>query len=46
MYYFKGASHCNDIYSDEATDSDDLRRARASIRDIIDMWINSFIIIL
>jgi len=41
MYYFKGASHCNDMYSDEVTDSDDLRRARERIRDEIDIWIKN-----
>lgn len=36
----KGSSHCRDIYSDVDTDSEDLKKARARIRDIISKWIS------
>jgi len=41
IYYFKGTSHCRDIYSDVDTDTDDLKKARARVRDIIGRWISS-----
>lgn len=37
----KGSSHCRDIYSDEVTDIEDLKKARVRIRDIIGKWISS-----
>jgi thymus-specific serine protease len=37
----KGASHCRDMYSDVDTDPDDLKKARARVRDIIGKWISS-----
>lgn len=37
---FLGSSHCRDIYSDKATDLEDLKKARARIRDIISKWIS------
>lgn len=36
----KGSSHCRDIYSDVDTDLEDLKKARARIRDIISKWIS------
>lgn len=36
----KGSSHCRDIYSDADTDLEDLKKARARIRDIISKWIS------
>ncbi|XP_050448201.1 putative serine protease K12H4.7 [Cataglyphis hispanica] len=36
----KGSSHCRDIYSDEVTDLEDLKKARARIREIISKWIS------
>ncbi|XP_076623576.1 putative serine protease K12H4.7 [Colletes latitarsis] len=37
----KGSSHCRDLYSDAATDVEDLVRARARVRKIIGSWISS-----
>ncbi|KAL6253612.1 hypothetical protein P5V15_012328 [Pogonomyrmex californicus] len=37
----KGASHCRDMYSDVATDSADLKNARARVRSIIGKWLSS-----
>lgn len=36
-----GSSHCRDMYSDVATDPDDLKKARATVRSIIGKWISS-----
>ncbi|XP_011706355.1 PREDICTED: putative serine protease K12H4.7, partial [Wasmannia auropunctata] len=36
-----GSSHCRDMYSDAPTDPDDLKKARAKVRDIIGKWISS-----
>ncbi|KAM0724395.1 putative serine protease K12H4.7 [Formica fusca] len=36
----KGSSHCRDMYSDEDTDLEDLKKARVRIRDIISKWIS------
>lgn len=36
-----GSSHCRDLYSDEATDVEDLKKARAKVRGIIGKWISS-----
>ncbi|KYM93462.1 Putative serine protease K12H4.7 [Cyphomyrmex costatus] len=40
-----GSSHCRDIYSDIATDPDNLKKARAKIRKIIGKWISELPII-
>ncbi|XP_014469175.1 PREDICTED: putative serine protease K12H4.7 [Dinoponera quadriceps] len=36
-----GSSHCRDLYSDTATDVEDLKKARAKVRGIIGKWLSS-----
>jgi len=37
--FINGSSHCRDLHSDLATDPEDLKKARARVRDIIGTWI-------
>lgn len=39
--FIKGSSHCRDLYNDEPTDVEDLKKARAKIRGIIGKWVSS-----
>ncbi|XP_011866150.1 PREDICTED: putative serine protease K12H4.7 [Vollenhovia emeryi] len=41
VIFMKGVSHCRDMLSDVDTDGDNLKEARARVRDIIGKWISS-----